>query len=126
MKQTFVVKNISVVVDYNPNIMTQKDVQSILNYAASAKTQETFISRYEDGFDILNLPQVLDALYFHTNIIQKTLDLTRYITFTNWMHQPFQVMLKQTYGINVISNAGGNKYLLEGPKHSFTSLKACL
>ena len=120
MIETFKLKGIDIVVDYNEHMMDRKRVLSFLK--DGVKSLNKFYEM-EDAFDIVNEPEVIRKLFLSGDSITKTVDLTNYIGFCEWLDRDLEEMLYNGFGITVEKHVSENTYELRGSKKSFSLLK---
>ena len=123
MIETFKMKGVDITIDYNENIMDRKRVLSFLK--DGVKSLNKFYEM-EDAFDIVNEPEVIRKLFLSGDSITKTLDLTNYIGFCEWLGRDLKEMLFNTFGITIEKRVCGNTYELRGSKKGFSLLKESL
>lgn len=123
MIETFEMKGVGITIDYNENIMDRKDVLSFLK--DGVKSLNKFYEM-EDAFDILNEPEVIRKLFLNGPSITKTVDLTKYIGFCEWLGRDLKEMLYNGFGITVEKHVSGDTYELRGSKKGFSLLKEFL
>ena len=120
---------VGIVVDYNENIYTHRDVSYMLKDAV--KDMEEFESVLSE-IDIINEQEVRHVLFFKDDSVVKILDLTRYKdtieTGDIFIERgiTFEKSLKNTYGITIIEDLGSGRYKLKGSKNGFDLLEECL
>ena len=123
MIETFKMKGVDITIDYNENIMDRKRVLSFLK--DGVKSLNKFYEM-EDALDIVNEPEVIRKLFLSGDSITKTLDLTNYIGFCEWLGRDLKEMLFNTFGITIEKRVCGNTYELRGSKKGFSLLKESL
>ena len=123
MIETFEIKGVGITIDYNEHMMDRKDVLSFLK--DGVKSLNKFYEM-EDAFDILNEPEVIRKLFLKGPSITKTVDLTKYIGFCEWLGRDLEEMLFNGFGITVEKHVSGNTYELQGSKKGFSLLKEFL
>lgn len=120
MKETFEIKGVEIIIEYNERIMDRKRVLSFLK--DGVKSLNKFYEM-EDAFDILNEPEVIRKLFLSDTSITKTVDLTNYATFCKYLGEDFEKMLFNTFGITIEKRISGNMYEVRGSKKGFSLLK---
>ena len=120
MKETFEIKGVEIIIDYNEHMMDRKDVLSFLK--DGVKSLNKFYEM-EDAFDILNEPEVIRKLFLSDTSITKTVDLTNYASFCKYLGEDFEKMLFNTFGITIEKRISGNTYEVRGSKKGFSLLK---
>jgi hypothetical protein len=120
MVETFKLKGVEIVVDYNENVMDRNDVMAFLK--DGVKSMGKFYEM-EDAFDIINEPEVIRRLFLSDNSIVKTVDLTKYVSFCKWLDKDLEEMLFNGFGITIESKVKDDIYNLRGSKKGFTLLK---
>jgi hypothetical protein len=120
MVETFKLKGVEIVVDYNENVMDRNDVMAFLK--DGVKSMSKFYEM-EDAFDIINEPEVIRRLFLSDNSIVKTVDLTKYVSFCKWLDKDLEEMLFNGFGITIESKVKDDIYNLRGSKKGFTLLK---
>lgn len=123
MIETFKLKGVDIIIDYNENIMDRKGVLSFLK--DGVKSLNKFYEM-EDAFDIVNEPEVIRKLFLSGESITKTVDLTNYIGFCEWLGRDLKEMLFNTFGITIEKHVSGKTYELRGSKKGFSLLKETL
>ena len=120
MIETFTVKNVDIVVDYNQNVYSHKQVLSFLK--SGVKSMNKFYEM-EDAFDILNEPEVFHKLFLNGAPITKIVTLTNYVGFCNWLGRDLEEQLFLTFGIEIVKRIDEDRYELKGSKKGFSLLK---
>lgn len=123
MVETFKLKGVEIIIDYNEHMMDRKRVLSFLK--DGVKSLNKFYEM-EDAFDIVNEPEVIRKLFLNGESITKTVDLTNYIGFCEWLGRDLKEMLFNTFGITIERRVCGNTYELRGSKKGFSLLKETL
>lgn len=120
MVETFKLKGVEIIVDYNENVMDRNDVITFLK--DGVKSMDKFYEM-EDAFDIVNEPEVIRKLFLSKESIVKTVDLTKYVGFCKWLDRDLEDMLFNGFGITIESKVKDDIYNLRGSKKSFALLK---
>lgn len=120
MRETFEIKGVEIIIDYNEKMMDREKVLSFLK--DGVKSLNKFYEM-EDAFDILNEPEVIRKLFLSDISITKTLDLTNYTSFCKYLGEDLEKMLFNTFGITIEKRVSGDTYELRGSKKGFSLLK---
>ena len=120
MVETFKLKGVEIIVDYNENVMDRNDVMTFLK--DGVKSMDKFYEM-EDAFDIVNEPEVIRKLFLSKESIVKTVDLTKYVGFCKWLDRDLEDMLFNGFGITIESKVKDDIYKLRGSRKSFALLK---
>ena len=120
MIETFKLKGVDIIIDYNEHMMDRKRVLSFLK--DGVKSLNKFYEM-EDAFDIVNEPEVIRKLFLSGDSTTKTVDLTNYIGFCEWLGRDLEEMIFNGFGITIEKHISGNTYELRGSKKSFSLLK---
>ena len=120
MVETFKLKGVEIIVDYNENVMDRNDVMAFLK--DGVKSMDKFYEM-EDAFDIVNEPEVIRKLFLSKESIVKTVDLTKYVGFCKWLDRDLEDMLFNGFGITIESKVKDDVYKLRGSKKGFALLK---
>lgn len=120
MKETFEIKGVEIIIEYNEKIMDRKCVLSFLKNGTKSLNK---FYEMEDAFDIVNEPEVIRKLFLSDSSITEIADLTKYISFCEYLGEDFEKMLFNTFGITIEKRVSGNTYELRGSKKGFSLLK---
>lgn len=120
MKETFEIKGVEIIIEYNEKIMDRKCVLSFLKNGTKSLNK---FYEMEDAFDIVNEPEVIRKLFLSDSSITEIADLTKYISFCEYLGEDFEKMLFNTFGITIEKRVSGDTYELRGSKKGFSLLK---
>ena len=123
MTETFEVNGVDVVVEYNDLLYSSADVRKMLK--AGAKSRAKF-DEIQSEIEVRNCADVVDKLFRAGAAIEKAVDLTSYLPLLPALGKPLDVVLKNTFGLEVAERKEGNVYLLRGPKKGFADLERML
>lgn len=120
---TFNVKGVDIVVEYNDFICSRSEIEKLLEYGVKSMSK---FEEIQSELEIKNYLEIRDKLFPKKGVIEKTLDLTNYMPLTHLLNQSLETLLSQTFRIGIIEHVGGNTYKLRGPKSEFKDLEAIL
>lgn len=120
MIETFKLKGVDIIVDYNENTIERKRVLMFLK--DGVKSLNKFYEM-EDAFDIVNEPEVFRKLFLKGTPITKIVNLTNYVGFCNWLGRDLEEQLFLTFGIEIVNRIDEDRYELKGSKKGFSLLK---
>ena len=123
MTDTFNVKGVEVIVNYNDLIYNREEIEKLLNYGSKSLDK---LDEIQAELEIENYFEVIDKLFPKKGVIEKTLDLTNYMPVVKMLDQPLEKLLKQTFRIDIVEHINGNTYKLRGPKTELSDLEAML
>lgn len=123
MTDTFNVKGVDIIVEYNDLLYDRSEVEKLLEYGTKSMSK---FEEIQSELEIMNYLDVRDKLFPKKGVIEKTLDLTNYMPLTQMLNQPLETLLNQTFRIDIVEHVSGNIYRLRGPKSEFKDLEAML
>ena len=121
--QTFTIKKINIIVEYNTNLYSKQEILKCLKDGAKSKDK---FDEYTSEFEIKNYDQVIIKLFPPKKVITKVLNLTEYMKMVTLTGRPLKDLLLHTFDIVIVKDLGNNVYELSGPKRGFIDLNDIL